>query len=928
MRPLKLTISAFGPYADETVIDLAEVCRGGLFLITGDTGSGKTMIFDAITYALYGEASGNMRDSSMLRSKFASPERLTFVCFEFENNGKNYKVYRAIGKKKNKKGTAKDEHSSDAWLEYPDGRIVTKQKDVTRAAEEILALDCERFRRTVMIPQGEFRELLYAGTDERMEVLRRIFGSEIYKVFSEKSKLMLSEENKSSEALRKNCDMYTSLIKYRGTEIEGFLEKPYALSLSEAKRTLESANMVEEKKLSALGEERKLKSGEANIAKELFHRASRDRENEVLIAAALNSLEISRKKLDTAKEKMSSCVSHPEKSKVLFEKVQSLKKESEKYENAEKIRATLLHDAKALENIKKCVSEHEKTKTELTAKENSVSEELEAQRKKLSEIPLIREQAQRVRKSKTETSSVISKINEYLKTLHKHSEKTAEYAKYAAYRKALFEKYNSYNTAYFDGIAGVLAADLREGSPCPVCGSKAHPNPAVLHGSPPTKEDIEALGQQCENLTEKVRLLAEECAALESAKEKLERDLKEHIVFSKNSAESDISSLREELQKKLTSLDIECSSLEKVLAFSENSENELHLSEEKLSQIKKDLDSEIKYISELKIKESALDALITERSSMLSDLFASLTFDSSEQLNAKIASLTNEAHSLEEEYEENKNALGTAEVEFESSLAAYNAVSELSRESIAVRFDEYRALSEKLDAELIKLTEEFQKQKSFTEINREYSRLLLESLKKLTEAEERRRIIKNIADTACGNITGKEKIMLETFFQARLFEKILRLANIRLLKMTDGRYELQKSIALGDLRSKSGLDLDIIDHWNGSIRSVKTLSGGEAFCASLALALALSDETEAEAGGIKIDSMFIDEGFGSLDDSSLDMAMSVLENQSSDGRSIGIISHVSSLSERIPNKISVEKRGGVSRVNVQLANISKSTKFE
>ena len=164
MRPLKLTISAFGPYADETVIDLAEVCRGGLFLITGDTGSGKTMIFDAITYALYGEASGNMRDSSMLRSKFASPERLTFVCFEFDNNGKNYKVYRAIGKKKNKKGTAKDEHSSDAWLEYPDGRIVTKQKDVTRAAEEILALDCERFRRTVMIPQGEFRELLYAGT--------------------------------------------------------------------------------------------------------------------------------------------------------------------------------------------------------------------------------------------------------------------------------------------------------------------------------------------------------------------------------------------------------------------------------------------------------------------------------------------------------------------------------------------------------------------------------------------------------------------------------------------------------------------------------------------------------------------------------------------------------------------------------------------
>ena len=205
---------------------------------------------------------------------------------------------------------------------------------------------------------------------------------------------------------------------------------------------------------------------------------------------------------------------------------------------------------------------------------------------------------------------------------------------------------------------------------------------------------------------------------------------------------------------------------------------------------------------------------------------------------------------------------------------------------------------------------------SALEKNRAAAAMLSRISGKLTESESRSVMYGQISDTANGNIKGKDRIMLETFWQMRLFERILRLANLRLMKMTDGRYELLRRNSAENLRSKSGLDLDVRDHWNGSIRSVRTLSGGESFTASLALALALSDETEAESGGVKIDAMFIDEGFGSLDETALDMALKVLKSQSVGGRSVGIISHVTGLRDRIERKIVVTKSGGVSRVDV------------
>ena len=205
---------------------------------------------------------------------------------------------------------------------------------------------------------------------------------------------------------------------------------------------------------------------------------------------------------------------------------------------------------------------------------------------------------------------------------------------------------------------------------------------------------------------------------------------------------------------------------------------------------------------------------------------------------------------------------------------------------------------------------------SLLEKNRTAAVMLTQTLEKLAESEKRSELYARISDTANGNIKGKDKIMLETFWQMRLFERIIRLANIRLMKMTDGRYELMRKTGAENLRTKSGLELDIRDHWNGSVRSVRTLSGGESFTASLALALALSDETEAESGGVKIDAMFIDEGFGSLDESSLDMALAMLESQSVIGRSVGIISHVAGLRERIGRKIVVTKSGGVSHVDI------------
>jgi len=326
---------------------------------------------------------------------------------------------------------------------------------------------------------------------------------------------------------------------------------------------------------------------------------------------------------------------------------------------------------------------------------------------------------------------------------------------------------------------------------------------------------------------------------------------------------------------------------------------------------------------ELKTKERAYHTEITEKSAVMGEkkarylaLQSTLPFDSVSLLWEEIHRLNKEAEDHTRLADEAEEQLRKAQSQKEQADAAYRALAEQLKDSVADRYDEFKEACERWEDTMTELAEEKIRCTARLEKNNGNAALLLEAIDELSEAEKAYSLYATISATANGTVSGKEKIMLETFWQMRLFERIIRRANIRLMQMTDGRYELSRRQSAADQRSQSGLELDVIDHWNGSLRGVKTLSGGETFAASLALALALSDETEACAGGVRIDAMFIDEGFGSLDEESLRQALAVLQTQSVGGRSIGIISHVEALREQIPQKILIEKHNGVSTLSV------------
>ena len=335
----------------------------------------------------------------------------------------------------------------------------------------------------------------------------------------------------------------------------------------------------------------------------------------------------------------------------------------------------------------------------------------------------------------------------------------------------------------------------------------------------------------------------------------------------------------------------------------------------KLERFRAQMDLDRKELEDAEKRTAQLKILCEERENQAASMKKNLAFGSAEELEKEILRLTNEAKAMEQSAENATRKRAEAEKQAESCRAAVETLRDQLKDSAADRADELEKLSADTGALLDRLTEQVMTGRASLERNRMIGESLCRTLEECAESEKRLVRLSLISDTANGTLKGKDKIKLETFWQMRLFERIIRRANIRLMKMTDGRYELKRRTTADNQREKTGLELDITDHWNGTVRSVKTLSGGESFTASLALALALSDETEAEAGGVHIDAMFIDEGFGSLDEESLDTAMAVLESTAGD-RSVGIISHVAELRQRIGKKIVVTKTVSGSRADV------------
>lgn len=743
MRPLKLVMSAFGPYAGKTEIDFEKLGTQGLYLITGDTGAGKTTIFDAIIFALYGEASGSFRDASMFRSKYALPETPTYAELTFAYSGKTYRVCRNPEYMRPKdRGEGFTVQRADAALTFPDGHVITKVKDVTAAVTELIGLNRNQFMNIAMIAQGDFQNLLMAKTEERGKIFREIFHTKAYQILQERIK---------TDALAKKTE-YEDAVKRILQYMDGVRvpqEHPCRALLEIAVKSRSADNTAE-------------------FLKELSAFIEEDGKTLAALSADMKKAE---EELEQVNQRLGSA-------RAAQRAAQQMQAAQEAIAREEK-RLPALKAAYAAEQEKKDIRE-------------ALAVEIENDSRQLR----IYKEAQQAHQN-----------------LKARLQRTQEdYQRAASQADRLCLEYQQMERRFLDAQAGLLAAKLVEGEKCPVCGSVHHPQPAALATDAPTEELLR--------------------------KKKERRDAAEADMVRQSNLAAGI---RAQVQ---------------------TAEETLAKEQEKL------------------VPEEVLQKKREKKRQM------------------------------EQSFEQARNAYESSEKILEKNRALLATLTQHRMEDGA---DDMQALSDCRDT-LLEKKAAVQERRESCSLRLQTNRRAADNISREAEALEKiqRKYIwmKALADTANGGLRQKDRITLETYIQMTYFERIIERANVRLMVMSGGQYELKRREEADRRTSQSGLELDVTDHYNGTVRSVKTLSGGETFMASLSLALGLSDEIQSQAGGIRLDTMFVDEGFGSLDEEALNQAVKALAELTEGRRLVGIISHVAELKERIESQIVVRKEPG------------------
>lgn len=919
MRPVKLVISAFGPYAGKTEIDFNKLGTNGLYLVTGDTGAGKTTIFDAITFALYGEATGDHRDTKMLRSKYADIDTDTSVKLEFISGGKTYVIERSPEYERAKKrGDGIVKASASANLLLPDGNALTKNSEIAAKIHEIVGVNKEQFSQIAMIAQGEFLKLLNADTKERIKIFREIFRTGFYERFQEKVKADHSEVKKECEALTNSLKQYYAGIKCDEDSIFS-IEASKAV---EGIKTSEEVIILMVKLIEADEEAEKVRTEEGQvIAKKIDEKNKliEAEEKRISLVSDLKAAEEEKKSKEDEKVELEGKVKDAEEAlpeaKNLDEKAAVIKaglkdfdavadKESELEGIGKALRLNKAKAEAASENETALSEEIEKLKTELTGLKDAESEALKAEAMK-NEI-----------ETKLKKLKQISSDSDSLEKEEKKLDraKTAYTSAEKEYREAV-EKSAALTIAFRAAQAGIMAAELEDGMRCPVCGSTDHPMKAVCSDEAPTEDEVNTAAEDADKknkaASEKGNLYSSLKGSYETAKAALE------VSFDEVLGISDISAGKSLLQKAYDNEEkalAECTKLigdarKKIARKGEIEE----LIPEKEAQLKKAVEektaAEKAYIADKSLSE-ALEKQIE-------DMKKSLSHKDKQAAEEDIKAIEKKAEVIRTELDKAKNNLTECEKTISASAGRINQIRESLGEMKEIDKEKTVSERDKL-AEEKKLTEDALKEIAIRlaanrQTKEDIERVAVDS----AEKEKKASWLKALAETANGSINGRDKVMLETYVQMTYFDRILRRANTHLRKMSGGKYDFKRSETAANQRTQSGLDLNVIDHYNGSERSVKSLSGGESFIASLSLALGLSEEVTASAGGIKIETMFVDEGFGSLDDETLKQAMQALYSLTESNRLIGIISHVAELKREIDKQIVVTKeKSGGSKVSV------------
>ena len=1019
MRPLRLEVSAFGPYKEKIVLDFTKFQNQTLFLVSGPTGAGKTTIFDAIAYALYDVASGSSREKDTFKSQFAAEETICYVDLEFEYNGKTYRVRRSPAQTGPGKSGKIINLLADVAF-YHDDTVTTKARDANAEIEQLLSLNYEQFKQIVMLPQGEFKKLLESNSNEKETIFRNIFGTEILKSFQEelkeKAKSLQSQATSAQDSLQTAYSFASGIsddalqevlilqdterILVRIAELLAALEEERntkELQLTDLRSQSQSASdtikllediaqlenrlkVLEEEGTSVVDWKQQLERHEQAVKAEekrllcvaaytsLAAKQVQAKQNDDLLAQ-LNQASRDKKPAFEAAERALSLV--PD----LREQVDAVKEQEKQFVALAKKEKELTVCQKACDDATKELQEHAGLKQAQKEKQEQCQQKLAAVKQAQKDASILQEQLSACRMNVQQSDQLHKRITQTEKLLDEQLSKGARFLILEKACMTIDEQFKDETLLYNRNIAGILAEQLVGGEACLVCGSTDHPAPA--------QKTADTLSDQDRELLEKKRNLAyadyqQATAELSSIRKQLadlfdefavptetfeifkheQKEKRDSEIASEKAFLSEMKKLQKvldeedallkeqsDVEAKLQAIDKNCLALQQTLLLNETLSRDLlaEIGQDEQVLGGKDLATVQKEILQLNEKIETCTNDYTKLKSELTDL--------EKQLAVCLANRTTYAAQVQEA----TTALLDAETIYTTAMAAAGLKEPFSQLILdktlyldiqkrirnheddlnvtVTRLRDHKKSAATLDPDLTIASCAEQKallDNAIRESEEQKDQLAgdIQMLKKA--AQEIAAIFKNqqqiiadyqkyrtLSDIANGT-KETDYISFERYVLAIYYEEIIEAANLRFQQMTNNRYLLLRKEDKGKGAGAKGLDLDVFDHYTGQTRSVKTLSGGESFKASLALALGLSDVMQSRSGGIQIDTLFIDEGFGSLDPESLDSAIEALFSLNSSGRLVGIISHVEELKTRIPVHIEIDRTAEGSTAKIVL----------
>lgn len=925
MKPLKLTMSAFGSYAGKNVIDFTGQ-QQGIFLITGDTGAGKTTIFDAITYALYNQTSGGERNGNMMRSQYAQPETETYVELEFLYRGQTYRVrrnpdYKITKTLKNGKiREQKVPHSVELTL--PDGTVFPEKKNATDAKIiEILGLTADQFSQIVMIAQGDFLKLLYTKSDERKMIFSKLFRTDIYW--------------KIQENLRRKSMEMDERIQENDRAFEQEKSRIMPLPESEELPLDELVERLRERLKDALKEQNLRRANVEELNKKITKYEEINKLFVSLEKIRQTGRELEARQVES-KERRQQIENALKADKVLVAEQQNLRQQQAVEQSVQaiaKMGETLADDQEMFETLKTQLQEVEAEQKREAADIQKKMLALEQSFPSYEALQNARSEEQQAKKvwedlGKTSEESFHKKEAGIaaLKEQQKRQEQIVEQTKKNWEQTSLSasesaKHYEHMYEAFLKEQAGILAENLSAGCPCPVCGSTVHPDPAKLSDHAVTELEVEQ--------AKKTRAAAEEKRDLAYAAFEAEKTEKQKLAQAVEKEEADFvlaqtiaKQQRKEAEQNYVSLQKIAEQIREKLVYPSLAEAKKQYAamQKALEAAEQEIAKKRQKVSELAEAMNTLKGqkLAEEENQKTAKKLAVKTEKEYAKLLEKSGFVSEETYHLAILPERSRSKLEREEKEYESQCLRQQSEQKLLEKQVSGKtYTDTTELNEQLKAEKQALKET---EKTYMELHTAYEndRSVLQNcavyLEKGKKLESEDQVIKSLSKTANGRLSGSAKIDFETYIQRQYFKQIIHEANKRLLTMSNHQFILKlKEEANTGRKTNEGLDLSVYSLVTDSERDVKTLSGGESFLAALAMALGLSDIVERSAGAIHPDMMFIDEGFGSLDAQSRQQAIEVLGELAGDSRMVGIISHVTELKEQIDRKLVVSRTDKGSR---------------